>query len=150
MSRNQRIGLVVIAVVVAVAGFLIARPDDEEESSRTGSQPAQTETGEGRQPASEPAPEPRVERIVLRDGATRGGVRTIRVKADEDIRIVVTSDAPDEVHVHGYDITRRPAPGKPVRFAFRARIEGVFEIESHLAEDAGREPLIARLVVEPA
>jgi hypothetical protein len=150
MSRNQRIGLVVLAVVVAVAGFLIARPDDEEEGAGTGSQPAQTETADGRQTEPEPAPEPRVVRIALRGGAPSGGVRGIRVKAGEAIRITVTSDAPDEVHLHGYDITRRPTPGKPARFAFRARIEGVFEIESHVAEDAGREPLIARLVVEPA
>jgi hypothetical protein len=150
MSGTQRIGLVVLAVVVAVAGFLIARPDDEEEGSGSGAQPAQTETGDGRQTTPEPAPEPRVERIAIRRGAPRGGVRNITVKAGEPVRIVVTSDAPDEVHMHGYDITRRPGPGRPARFAFRARIEGVFEIESHVAEDAGREPLIARLVVEPA
>jgi len=150
MSRNQRIGLVVIAIVVAVGGFLIARPDDEEDSGRTGSRAAQTETGEGRQPTPGPAPEPRVERIAIRGGVPQGGVRSITVKKGDAVRIVVTSDAPDEVHLHGYDVTRRPAPGKAARFAFRARIEGVFEIESHVAEDAGREPLIARLVVEPA
>jgi FtsP/CotA-like multicopper oxidase with cupredoxin domain len=151
MSRNQRIGLIVLALVVAVAGFLIARPDDdEEEGSSSGAQPAQTETADGSQTTPETAPGPRVARIALRGGAPSGGVRSITVEAGEAVRIVVTSDAPDEVHLHGYDIRRRPGPGKPARFAFRARIEGVFEIESHVAEDAGREPLIARLVVEPA
>jgi hypothetical protein len=28
-------------------------------------------------------------------------------------------------------------------------LEGSFEMESHVAEDAGREPLVARLNVEP-
>ena len=65
------------------------------------------------------------------------------------MRLVVSSDGSDEIHLHGYDITRNAAPGKPARFRFKADIEGVFEIESHTAEDAGREPLIARLVVEP-
>jgi hypothetical protein len=63
---------------------------------------------------------------------------------------VVTSDAPDEIHLHGYDITRTPAPGRPARFQFRAEAEGAFEIESHVAADAGLDPLVARLVVEPS
>jgi hypothetical protein len=152
MSRNQRLGLVVVAVVVAVAAFLIARPsDDEDESAGTGNEPAQNETtttpdGET---AAEPAEPPRVERITLRGGAAQGGVRTLSYRPGETVRLVVTTDAADEIHVHGYDLTQNPAPGKPVRFRFEADIEGVFEIESHVAEDAGREPLVARLVVEP-
>jgi len=63
---------------------------------------------------------------------------------------VVISDAPDDIHLHGYDIEKETAPGKPARFRIEADLEGVFEIESHVAEDAGREPLIARLVVEPS
>jgi hypothetical protein len=137
-------------LVVAVAAFLIARPDDGEESARTGGNASQTETANGRSPTTEPAPGPHVERIALRGGVPRGGVRSISVKTGEAVRIVVTSDAPDEVHLHGYDITRNPGPGKPASFAFKAKLEGVFEIESHEAGHAGREPLIARLVVEPS
>jgi FtsP/CotA-like multicopper oxidase with cupredoxin domain len=139
MSRNQRMGLVALAVLVAVAAFLIARPDDDE------TEPARRAT------TQESVPErPRVARIKLRGGVPRGGVRSIRVKTGEAVRIVVTSDASDEVHLHGYDITRNAGPGKPARFALEAKLEGVFEIESHEAEHAGREPLIARLVVEPS
>jgi FtsP/CotA-like multicopper oxidase with cupredoxin domain len=151
VSRSQRLGLVVLAVVIAVAAFLIARPsNDEDESAGTGSRPAQTETGDaGTRTEREPQP-PQVARIVLRGGAPRGGVRTIRASTGETVQIVVASDAPDEIHVHGYDITRMPEPGRPARFRFTADVEGVFEIESHVAEDAGREPLVARLVVEPS
>ena len=53
------------------------------------------------------------------------------------MRIVVSSDAADEIHLHGYDIEKNAAPGTPARFNFKANIEGVFEIESHAAEDAG-------------
>ena len=65
------------------------------------------------------------------------------------MRLLVSSDGNDEIHLHGYDITRNAAPGKPARFRFKADVEGVFEIESHTAEDAGLEPLVGRLVVEP-
>ena len=41
-------------------------------------------------------------------------------------------------------------PGKPARFDFEANLEGQFEMESHVAEDAGRDPLVANLVVEPS
>jgi hypothetical protein len=41
-------------------------------------------------------------------------------------------------------------PGKPARFSFEANLEGQFELESHVAEDAGRDPKVANLVVEPS
>lgn len=54
---------------------------------------------------------------------------------------IVSSDSPDDIHLHGYDIERAAGPDKPARFRFEADIEGAFEIESHVAEDAGLEPL---------
>ena len=151
MSRNQRIGLVVVAVVVAVVGFVIASPsDDEQDTGGTGGQPAQTEPDatDGQGPRR-PPDRPRVERLTIRGGAPAGGLRSLTYKKGETVRLVVTSDAQDEIHLHGYDLTRNPAPGKPARFRFKAEIEGAFEIESHVAEDTGREPLVARLIVEP-
>jgi FtsP/CotA-like multicopper oxidase with cupredoxin domain len=79
-----------------------------------------------------------------------GGAQDIEVESGDTVQIVVTSDAPDEIHLHGYDITRNPAPGQPARFRFKADAEGSFEIESHVAEDAGKDPLVARLVVQPS
>jgi heme/copper-type cytochrome/quinol oxidase subunit 2 len=91
-----------------------------------------------------------VTRLQMRGGSVVGGAQDIEVARGETVRIVVTSDAADEIHLHGYDITRNAAPGQPARFRFRADAEGAFEIESHVAEDAGRDPLVARLVVEPS
>jgi FtsP/CotA-like multicopper oxidase with cupredoxin domain len=162
MSRNQRIALVVAAVAVAVLAFVIAQPgDDEDGGERAATTPAQTDTGGGSgdggatAPAETgeeppPPPEPEVTRIRIREGSVVGGAQDIEVTRGDVVRIVVTSDAPDEVHLHGYDITRAPAPGRPARFTFRADAEGAFEIESHVAEDAGKDPLVARLVVEPS
>ena len=164
MSRNQRIALVVAAVAVAVLAFVIAQPgDDEDGGEQAATTPAQTETetapGDGGTPAPTeaeteeeppPPPEPEVTRIQMRDGTVVGGAKDIEVTRGDTVRIVVTSDAPDEIHLHGYDITRTPEPGKPARFQFRADAEGAFEIESHVAEDAGLDPLVARLVVEPS
>jgi FtsP/CotA-like multicopper oxidase with cupredoxin domain len=162
MSRNQRIGLVVAAVAVAVLAFVIAQPgDDEDGGERAATTPAQTETGGGSgdggtqaptatEEEPPPPPEPEVTRIRIQDGSVVGGPQDIEVTRGDTVRIVVTSDAPDEIHLHGYDITRNPEPGRPARFKFRADAEGAFEIESHVAEDAGLDPLVARLVVEPS
>jgi FtsP/CotA-like multicopper oxidase with cupredoxin domain len=158
MSRNQRIGLVVGALVVAVVAFVIARPGgDDDNGSEQAAQtaPAHAETGAAEETArtrTEPAapPEPEVSRIRVRDAAVVGGVQRVQAKKGDTVRIVVTSNARDEIHLHGYDIYEDVAPGKPARFVFRADIEGIFEIESHVAEDAGRDPLLARLVVEPS
>ncbi len=79
-----------------------------------------------------------------------GGPKTVELAKGDAVRLVVAADAPDEIHVHGYDITKNAGPGAPARFVFRADLEGVFEVESHVAEDAGRNPLVARLVVNPS
>jgi FtsP/CotA-like multicopper oxidase with cupredoxin domain len=162
MSRNQRIALVVAAVAIAVLAFVLAQPgDDDDGGEQAATTPAQTETetapGDGGTPAPTeteeeppPPPEPEITRIQMRDGSVVGGAKDIEVTRGDTVRIVVTSDAPDEIHLHGYDITRTPEPGKPARFQFRADAEGAFEIESHVAEDAGLDPLVARLVVEPS
>ncbi len=161
MSRNQRIALVVGALVVAVVAFVIARPggDDDDGGSERAAQtaPAESETrttGERAETEREaepaPPPKPKITRIRLRGGTVVGGLKRIQATTGDTVRILVTSDAPDELHLHGYDIYENAAPGRPARFLFRADIEGVFEIESHVAEDAGRNPLVARLVVEPS
>jgi FtsP/CotA-like multicopper oxidase with cupredoxin domain len=134
VSRTQRFGLLAVAVALAVGGFVIAKPADEEEPARR--PPAATQ----KRP-----PEPRSATVEIRSGTVVGGVRTLEVTKGEEVRIVVRSDAPDEIHLHGYDITRKVAPGKPARFAFRADIEGLFELEAH---DLGHER-VASLAVEP-
>jgi hypothetical protein len=43
--------------------------------------------------------------------------------------LAVTSDVADEVHLHGYDISRDVQAGGTVRIAFRATLPGRFEVE---------------------
>jgi heme/copper-type cytochrome/quinol oxidase subunit 2 len=149
MTRNQRIGLIVAAVAVAVLAFVIASPGgDDDGGSAAESTPA---TGTGGQTNTEaPAPPaPEVARIQIRGGKVVGGPPEIHAKKDDTVVIVVSADAPDEVHLHGYDIEKEVQPGQAVRFQFTANLEGEFEIESHKAEDAGRDPLLGTLIVEP-
>jgi FtsP/CotA-like multicopper oxidase with cupredoxin domain len=155
MSRNQRIGLVVAALVVAVVAFVIAQPGDDEDSSPPPTTQAQGQDQDQDQDGSDeaqpeaPARSP-VTRIAVKGGLLVGEPPTIRAAKGDTVRIVVRSDVPDEIHLHGYDIEKEAAPGKPARFKFKADAEGAFELESHVAEDAGKEPLLARLLVGPS
>lgn len=155
MSRNQRLALIAAAIAVAVVAFAIAQPGGDDDGGDKTDTAAQTTTA----PATEtnptatapaPRPEPAIHRIRLRDGAVVGGPKTIQVESGETVRILVASNADDELHLHGFDITRQAGPGSPARFAFKADIEGSFELESHTAEHAGREPLVARVEVGPS
>jgi FtsP/CotA-like multicopper oxidase with cupredoxin domain len=156
MTRTQRIALVAAALAVAVVAFVVLQPGDDDEGAESAAPPpAQTETRAGQTETTDaeeppPPPEPEVTRIRIRGGSVAGGVKDIEVERGDTVRIVVAADAQDEIHLHGYDITRNAAPGQPARFRFKANLEGVFEVESHVAEDAGKEPLVARLVVQPS
>jgi FtsP/CotA-like multicopper oxidase with cupredoxin domain len=151
MSRNQRIGLVVAALVVAVVAFVVAQPSDDKDSPPPTTTQAQDQDQDGSDESQPEAPaKPPVTRIAVKGGLLVGEPPTIRAAKGDTVRIVVRSDVPDEIHLHGYDIEKEAAPGKPARFKFKADAEGAFELESHVAEDAGKEPLLARLLVGPS
>ena len=142
MSRQQRFVLLAAAAAIAVGAFLVLRPDDDDDEPAS---PARTtapaDTVETR---PEPRPEPEATRIGVRGAEPVGGVREIEAEKGDTVRITVSSDTPQEVHLHGYDLTHDAAPGSPARFRFEADIEGVFEIELE-----GPKVPIAELRVEP-
>jgi hypothetical protein len=72
--------------------------------------------------------------VTVTGGQVTGDTGRVRVPAGEHVTLVVTSDAADELHVHGYDLGADLAPGTPATVEFDATIPGVFEVELH---DAG-------------
>lgn len=158
MSNGARIGLLVGTVVALVLAFVLLSPGpDEDDSVATtpsvsvpattpespAGEPAQTTTAVT-PPASAP-PAVEFEQIRVQGGNPAGGVKTITVKKSERVRIQVSSqDTSDEIHLHGYDITRDLKAGDSVRFSFKADAEGIFEIELE-----GAHTQIGKLVVEP-
>jgi hypothetical protein len=153
MSGRARAGLLAAAVVIAVVAFILLQPDDESSKSDNPSQSAATTTEQsGGTPAQdtgtttteETPPQPEQTVIEVKGGKPVGGVKEITLKKDDTLRLTVNADAPEEVHLHGYDIAKDVAPGKPAKFRVKADIEGVFEIE---LEHSGVQ--IAELKVEP-
>ena len=154
MSSGARIGVVLATVLVLVVAFVLLSPEADDDSN-TAQTPttAPTPTSTVRGPAittttSEPPAadhEPSFETINVAAGKPDGGVQTITVKQGARARIQVASqDTSDEIHLHGYDLTRELKAGDSVRFSFDADAEGIFEIELH-----GTGTQIGKLVVEP-
>lgn len=90
------------------------------------------------------APGPTVVRVDVVDGAPEGGIVRETVEKDDRVLLVVASDVADEVHLHGYDISREVTAGGTVRMRFRAALPGRFEVELE-----NRGVVIADLAVAP-
>jgi hypothetical protein len=136
MSRPARsLAILGVLLVAAVGGFLLLRPGDDEDAPTAAAPPAVSTTTPAPEPAPAPAPKPKpkpkIPVITIRAGQPVGGVKDIEVDKGETIRFKVRTDAPDEVHVHGFDVEKQAAPGAPASFRIDADIEGRFEVESH-------------------
>ncbi|MCG5212148.1 cupredoxin domain-containing protein [Streptosporangium soli] len=74
---------------------------------------------------------PKEIRLGVAGGRTVSPLARVEVAKGARIRLIVTSDVPDEVHVHGYDLARPLTPGKAVTLDFTASESGLFEVETH-------------------
>jgi plastocyanin len=149
MSRNQRIGLLAAAAVVVVVAVVIAVSGGGDDGNQVTSTNTSSTNTTSTQQAGQPAPAADSFKVQIKDEKPVGGAQNFKVKKGDNVKIVVSSDTHDVIHLHGYDIEKDVEAGKPATFKFTADIEGIFEIESHVAEDKGLEPLMAKLTVEP-
>jgi len=67
--------------------------------------------------------------VTVRGGAVVDGAARQRATLNQPVTIRVTSDAADEIHVHGYDKRFNVVAGRTAETTFVANIPGVFEVE---------------------
>jgi hypothetical protein len=138
------------AAAAAVVLFVVLRPGGGEAEPPATTVAAATTTAPVARPKPtvkpkpKPRPKPKPISIAVRDGRVAGGIARPAVRMGTIVRLVVRADVHDHVHVHGYDLMRDVAPGRPARLSFRATTAGRFEIE---LEEAGLP--IAELEVKP-
>jgi len=72
--------------------------------------------------------------VQVAGGQVSGDTGRVPVAAGTEVTLSITSDVPDEVHLHGYDLEAELTPGTPAEITFDATVPGVFEVELH---DAG-------------
>lgn len=100
-------------------------------ASSAGSSAASPSAGLSETPAPAPSANTQVVGVSLKDGrATPNGDR-LTVAKGTILRLEITSDHDDEVHVHGYDIEIRVSAGATVTKDITLDQVGRFEIESH-------------------
>jgi hypothetical protein len=144
-----------LVLSVALGALLLAAPlalascggDDEGSpttETTTTTTTTETTTTAPPPPPPPPPPGPREVRVRVVGGAPQGGIVRTSVDQGDQVVVVVTSDVPDHVHVHGYDLFRDVGPGMRARIRFRATIPGRFVVE---LED--RHAPIAELTVNP-
>lgn len=71
--------------------------------------------------------------ISIARGRVPDSQRALRVSEGERVELRWSADELLVLHLHGYDIETRVAPGKPAVTAFTARLTGRFPVEIHAA-----------------
>ncbi len=128
--------LAVAALAVTAAAVLAGCGSDDgahDDGHRHSSTPAAFSATAAPATASAAAPAADATKLEIRGGALVSGPATIEVKRGAQVRLQVSTDAPDELHIHGYDKTAPLAPGAAATVEFTADIPGLFEIELHEA-----------------
>ena len=141
VRNDRRFAVLVAMLALAASGFVFSSCGGDDGDSAapatettTTSEPTATETTTTTETTPPPPPGPTEIRIVVVDGAPKGGIVREKVEKGDRVVLIVRSDVTDHVHLHGYDIMRDVAPGKPARLPFKATIPGRFEVE---LEDRG-------------
>lgn len=72
-------------------------------------------------------------KVAVKGGKVVPSAHREKVPQGDTVRLVVTTDTADEVHVHGYDLKKDVAAGKTGTLEFVADQSGVFEVELEAA-----------------
>ena len=144
MSRRQRFTFLAIAVAIAVVAVVVLADssEDDTEPTQTAATATPTPTSTATESAEDtptPTPTPKPPPLLQ-----AGRVAELKFTEGDPIRFRVRSEAPEEIHVHCYDITRDVPAGRTITVSFKATITGICEIEFH-----GSGEVIAELRVEP-
>jgi hypothetical protein len=125
MRDARKLVLALLVVVAAMA--LSACGSSDESTTASGGTGTGTDSGKSAPEAEKPAEKEDVPTAVVRDGEPVGGVQELEFSVGEQIRFRVSSDAAEEIHVHGYDIAKEVPAGGTVEFDFPAELEGIYE-----------------------
>ena len=75
--------------------------------------------------------------------------RVLRATEGERVELRWSADEPLVLHLHGYDIETRVAPGRPAVTAFTARLTGRFPVAIHGEGDKHRHRALLHVEIHP-
>ncbi len=124
---------VVLGLVVAAILFAWLRPPPD--NAPVTPVISQTPTGPSVPIAPDvpvaPAPVASSFDFVVRNGERAAGPVAMQAKEGDDVEVKVTSDRPDELHLHGYDLHAALKANEPGTLYFKATHSGRFDVELH-------------------
>lgn len=82
-------------------------------------------------PSAAPASDTVEIRVAIKNHKVEPRSSVHKIPLGKTVRLVVTSDKPDEVHVHGYDKEAEVAANGTATIQFKADQSGQFEVETH-------------------
>jgi len=145
-SRATRAAATCLFTALVLTGCAGEDEPDDTTSSPTVSVTPTSDAGAtgGSTPSAEPTPDDaQAISLTVTGGEVTGDTGRVEVPLGTTVRLSITSDAPDEVHVHGFELTQAVSPGQTTQLEFVADQTGVFEVELH---DAGT--VLTRLQVQ--
>jgi plastocyanin len=125
--------VLLVTVLLAVAG---CASGDETPSADSSATATGSPSGSASETSSEPTPTQKTVQITVsvRDGKVTPKPRRVTVSLGDQIRLQVTSDVDDELHVHGFDVEEPLEAGRTTTVELTADQQGVFEVETHETE----------------
>ncbi|HKA68859.1 MAG TPA: cupredoxin domain-containing protein [Actinomycetes bacterium] len=131
MRSRYRVAVTLATLIALTVGAAACGGDDQ--ASQPATSGPTTPTGPtSTQPNILPAPDETVIEVAVANGRVSPSPdRRVEVAQGNNVRIVVTSDRADEVHVHGYDQEAEIPAGGSATLEFVADQPGSFEVEMH-------------------
>jgi molybdopterin-binding protein len=126
------------ALIPVVLGYGLAGCGDSGEAAEPVPAPTSSLSAEPISPpptppssTASPSPSVQVIEVHIVDGEVHTDADRVEMTSGAAIRLIVTSDAADELHVHGADATAALVAGIPTTLDFTISEPGVFEVETH-------------------
>ncbi len=134
-SRVSRFAAAIFISVLALTACASEDPEGASASGSSASQSGEQSTGAATSPTSEDTAEDAVEvSVSVQDGEVDPPTQRVEVEQGQQMRLIVTSDVDDQIHVHGFDVEAELQAGQPATVEFVADQTGLFEVETHETE----------------
>jgi hypothetical protein len=122
-----------VLVLTLAAILLVAGCGGDEPATTPSSTPPMSTSAGITSPTETPFGGTEIE-VAVRGGKVAPPTHRVKVTEGSPVRLLVTSDQADELHVHGYEIEKELPAGEQVTVEFTANQTGLFEIETHESE----------------
>jgi hypothetical protein len=91
--------------------------------------------------------------LKIEHGQVPANTRLIRVMQGDTVKLELSTDRRQFVHLHGYEILKEVMPGTVTELAFTANLAGRFPVHLHAgpaeADDHGHEDTLVNIEVYP-